>query len=245
MNINAYQIEYHISQKELKEYATFCYFKYLYRNGCIYNYTSIKLATKCKYSASFIRKSIKTFIAKGWCSMHGNNLIFNKSTSFNGTESKIRLYNEVNIKRISIKEILEYFELQIIGLHDSKFSKIKKLKRDLKSNKISIRHKAEDYADSIGKKTKAQRDTLPDETAKLKLSNGKLSRIFGCSAGKASKIVNTLARKGFITIHRKINKTKLTGKLCDRAIRVAKDLGYSYGYGNHLFVVETLEFTIN
>jgi len=245
MNINAYQIEYHISRKELKEYATFCYFKYLYRNGCIYNYTSTRLATKCKYSASFIRKMVKIFIDKGWCRMHESNLIFNKSTHFNGTESKIRLYDEINIKRISIKEIIEYFELQIIRLHNSKFNKIKKLKRDLKSNKNSIRHKAEDYADSIGKKTKAQRDTLPDETAKLKLSNGKLSKIFGCSSGKASNIINRLCKKGFITIYRKVNKTKFDNKLSDRAIGVAKNLGYSYGYGNHLFIVETLEFTIN
>lgn len=244
MNVNAYQIEYHISQKELKEYAAFCYFKYLYRNGCIYNYTSVKLATKSKYSASFIRKSVKVFIAKGWCRMHGDNLIFNKSTTFNGVDCK-KLYDKIEIKRISIKKIIEYFELQIIKLHNGKFSRVKKLKRDLKSNKTSVRHKAENYADSIGYKTQEKRDTLPDEIARLKLSNEKLSRMFDCSAGKASALVNKLARKGFITIHRQTITKKYSGLIGNKGVKIAKDLGYSYGYGNHLFIVETLEFTIN
>jgi len=177
--------------------------------------------------------------------MHGDNLIFNKSSSFNDSESKIKLYDKIKIKRLSIKEIIEYFELQIIALHQGKFNRVKKLKRDLESNKTSVRHKAEEYACSIGKKTKEERETLPDENAKLKLSNIKLTNIFDCSSGKASKVINNLARKGFITIHRKTNKLKFESDLPNKAMSVAKKLGYSYGYGSHLFVVETLEITIN
>lgn len=244
MNINAYQIEYHISQNELKEYAAFCYFKYLYRNGCIYNYTSTKLAYKSNYSASFVRKSVSLFLAKGWCRMHGKNLIFNKSSSFNGTESKIKLYDEIKHKKLSIKELLDLFKLQIFVIHNSKLNRLKKVKRDLKSNKTRIRHRAENYADSIGKKTEQQRSKLPNESDKLKLSNGKLSRIFNCSAGTASNLIKRLAYKGLIEIHRKSSAIKFNGVIPKHGHSIAKDLGYSYGYSNYLFIVETLEFVI-
>lgn len=244
MNINAYQIEYHVSQKELKEYATFCYFKYLYSNGCIYNYTSIKLSTKCKYSASFIRKSIKTFIAKGWCRMHGNNLIFNKSTSFNGTQSKIKLYDDVNIKKCSIKEILQYFNLQIIKLHDSKFSRLKQLKADLKSKKVTVRHRAENYADSINKRTEAERAKLPNETSRLKLTNRKLTKIFNCSAGKASGIVKSLEIHGFIKVYRETKKGWTPEKVTSAHMKHLKEMGVSFGMSNWIFRVLPLEFTI-
>ncbi len=244
MNVNAYQIEYHISQKELKEYAVFCYFKYLYRNGCIYNYTSVKLATKSKYSASFIRKSIKTFLAKGWCRMHGDNLIFNKSTSFNGSKSKIKLYDEANIKGCSIKEILIFFNLQIIKIHNSKFNKLIKLESDLKSNKTSIRHKAENYADSIGLKSEAQRGTLPNETTRLKLTNKKLTRIFNCSAGKASGIVKSLEFHGFIKVKRETQKGWLPNKVTIGHMKHLKEMGVSFGMGHWIFRVLPLEFTI-
>jgi len=244
MLIDAYQIEYHISQKELKEYAAFCYFKYLYKNSCIYNYTSQKLAIRTKYSPSFIRKNVKLFLEKGWCRMHGNNLIFNKSTSFNKTESKIKLYDDANIKNCSIKEIFLYFRLQIIKLHDSKLSRFKKLRSDLKSNKILIRHKAEDYADSIGLKTEAQRDTLPNETTRLKLTNKKLTKIFNCSEGTASGIVKSLELHGFIDVHRETKKGWTPAKVMNSHVKHLKGLGVSFGMSNWLFWVQPLEFTI-
>lgn len=244
MNINAYQIEYHISRKELKEYAAFCYFKYLYRNGCIYNYNSQKLATKSKYSAAFIRKHVRLFLEKGWCRMHGNNLIFNKSSKFNGTTSKIKLYEDINIKKCSIKEILQYFYLQIIRLHDSKLNRLKKLKSDLKSKKARIRHKAEDYADSINKKTEAQRATLPDETTRLILTNKKLTRIFNCSAGKASGIVKYLELHGFIRVYRETIKGWTPEKVTREHMKHLKEMGVSFGMSNWIFRVLPLEFTI-
>lgn len=245
MNINAYQIEYHISQKELKEYAAFCYFKYLYRNGCIYNYTSTRLATKSKYSASFIRKMVKVFLAKGWCRMHRDNLIFNKSSQFNGSNAIIKNYEEINIKGLSIKEIIEIFHFQRFKLQESRFEKKKKLKLDLISNKKSIRHKAETYADSIGLKTKAQRLKLPNETDKLQLSNQILKTMFGCSAGKASGIIKGFFKRGLITIYRDIKRQKLQVKVDSYMQEILKGMGASYAYGRYAFIVKPLEFTIN
>ena len=244
MNVNAYQIEYHISQKELKEYAAFCYFKYLFRNGCIYNYNSNKLATKCKYSPAFIRKNVKKFLDKGWCRMHSGNLIFNKSSHFNGTESQIKLYDEANIKKCSIKEILEYFYLQIIKLHDSKLSRLKKLKSDLKSKKAKVRSRAENYADSINKRTEAERAKLPNETTRLILTNSKLARIFKCSTGKASGIIKSLELDEFIKVHRETKKGWTPEKVTGEHMKHLKEMGVSFGMSNWIFRVLPLEFTI-
>lgn len=245
MNINAYQVEYHISNKELKEYAAFCYFKYLFRNGCIYNYNSNKLSTKCKYSPAFIRKNVKKFLDKGWCRMHSGNLIFNKSSHFNGTQSEIKLYDEANIKKCSIKEILRYFYLQIIKLHDSKLSRLKKLKSDLKSNKTRIRHKAEEYADAMEKANKKwKRGNLPNEMTRLKLTNSKLGKLFNCSAGKASGIVKFLEENEFIKVTRQIVK-KVVGVNTNKFnANQMKSYGASYWSGHCVFIVLPLEFTV-
>jgi hypothetical protein len=244
MWVNAYQIEYHISQKELKEYAAFCYFKYLFKNGCIYDYNSIKLATKCKYSPAFIRKNIKKFLDKGWCRMHSGNLIFNKSSHFNGQSKNINLYDEIKTKKASIKDILDLFHLEVLKISNSNLDKVKKLKSELKSNKTRTRHKAEDYADSIGFKTEAQRAKLPDETTKLKLSNTRLSKLFGCSSGKASGIIKRLEYLGLIKVDRKIVHKTIGVHTKNFNANQMKSYNASYWSGYHVFIVQPLEFTI-
>lgn len=244
MTINAYQVEYHVNRKELKDLAAFCYFKFLYKNGCIYNYNSQKLSYKSKYSASFIRKMMKRFLDKGWCRMHGNNLIFNKLKSFNGSEAQVEVKDKINIKGKTIKEIISFLELQIIRLHDSRFSRIKKLKRDLVSNKAKIRHRAEDYAESIGIRTDEQIAKLPNETDKLILCNKKLSRVLNCSSGKASNVVKKLERMGLIEVERKTEKGWVPNKVTPEHMKHLKEMGVSFGMGNWIFKVSPLKFTI-
>jgi hypothetical protein len=176
--------------------------------------------------------------------MHGDNLIFNKSASFNGTTSEIKLYDNANIKKCSIKEILEYFNLQIIKLHDSKLSRLKKLKSDLKSKKATVRHRAENYADSINKRTEAERAKLPNETTRLILTNKKLTKIFKCSAGKASGIVKSLELDGFIKVHRETKKGWTPVKVTSGHMKHLKEMGVSFGLSNWIFRVLPLEFTI-
>jgi len=244
MQVNIYQIEHHINQKDLKEYAVFCYFKYMYKTGCIYKYNSVKLATKSKYSASFIRKHVSVFLKKGWCRMHGENLIFNKSSNFNGSESKIKRYEKINIKGLSIKQIIELFHLHRITLQNNRFERKKKLKLDLKSNRKYIRHKAESYAESIGIKTPSQLLKLPNEIDKLTLSNQVLRSMFNCSQGKASAIINSLSKNGFIKIYRIIKKRMFDFNIGLYADEILKGMGASYTYGKYAFLVQPLEITI-
>lgn len=176
--------------------------------------------------------------------MHGDNLIFNKSSKFNKTESKIKSYEKINIKGLSIKEIIEIFYFQRILLQNRRFERKKKLNLDLKSNRKRIRHKAESYADSIGMKTKSQLLKLPNETDKLTLSNHVLKSIFNCSAGKASSIINSLSKNGFIKIYRIVKKRMFDFNIGLYADEILKGMGASYTYGKYAFLVKPLEITI-
>lgn len=177
--------------------------------------------------------------------MHGKNLIFNKSSIINGSQSKIKIYEEINIKGLTIKQIIELFQFQRFKLQNSRFEKRKKLKLDLNSNKKSIRHKAESYAELIGIKTNYQRLKLPNEIDKLKISNQILKSMFNCSAGKASTIIKEFNKKGLINIHRTVNKTKFNVKLDLYMDEILKGMGASYTYGKFAYLVKPLEFTIN
>lgn len=245
MQVNSYQVEYHIYQDELTEYAVFCYFKYLYRNGCIYNYSSSKLATKSKYSASFIRKYINIFIKKEWCRMHGKNLIFNKSSKINGSQSKIKQYEEINIKGLSIKQIIDIFRFQRFKLQNRRFERKKQLNLDLKSHKKAKRHKAENQLELMGFKTNVQKLKLPTEKDKLKISNQILKQMFNCSAGKASAIIKEFNKKGLINVYRTIKKSKFKDNITPYQDEILKGMGVSFTKGKFAFLYKPLEFTIN
>lgn len=192
MNINQLLIKDLIEINKLRYFAVFIKFKGIYGSGCVHNYSPYKFSYIAKLSRNSVKKYIDYFIDNGWCRMEGKNLIFNKFKSIDG--NKLNLKVKINAKK-TIKEIELLLYRELLRLKESQFNFNKKIYRDLKNpTGLAQLKKAKAYC----KKKGVNSEKLPSAPGMFKLSMIKIAKMFNCSVGKASGIIDELCMKKMI-----------------------------------------------
>lgn len=141
ITINTLLIENAIENGELKQLAVFIKLKSLFSNGCIYNYSYNRLSYISGISINVLKQCINFFKQKGWCSVHGKNLVFNKINKVDCGFQK-RLEKLVLIKKESYRDVIKRLKLIAVKSISNKFEYIKKVSRDYNNPTKSENHKA-------------------------------------------------------------------------------------------------------
>lgn len=192
MNINQLLIKELIEINKVRHLAVFISFKCIYGSGCVHNYSPSKFSHVTKLSRNSVKKYIDYFLENGWCRMEGNNLIFNKFKSIDG--NKLNLKVKINAKK-TIKEIELLLYRELLRLKESQFNFNKQLLRDLKNpTGLAQLKKARAYCRKKG----VNSEKLPSAPGMFKLSMIKIAKMFNCSVGKASGIIDELCLKKMI-----------------------------------------------
>ncbi len=192
--------------KKLRQYAAFLYLKSLYKKGCCYDYTQIKLAGDSGLSRASISRLVSAFIKYGWCHKHGENLMFKgrkhyKKQGFNKT---------FELQGTTIKEIINELYYIILKVKQGQLDKLKSVGRAIKTAKSSkVKRRLDDFLEKCNKK----KIDLPSQNDTLRFSSLTLGKMFGCSKSQAHRIIGGLGKKVIIIkgLRRYVNKVRIVG----------------------------------
>jgi hypothetical protein len=187
---NIKEIERIAAEGKLKSLGVFIIMKHRYRNGVIYNYTIKGLASEFGHSRVFIKKMIDFYIDSGWCVVNGRNLIFTRHGKLDKPNKFLKYKIDV-FYGITLKEVLYDLRLAILKRKQANLDYLKSIERcanrptNLKSHKWALK--------SI-KRMGLKRESLPPESANLKVSMSGFAKMFGCSRASAHGIVKSFKK---------------------------------------------------
>lgn len=198
MKINSCLIQKSIEYGELKELSTFLYFKHIFTNSCIYDYSQQSLSIKTGLSRTFIKKHISFFLDNGWAFFHGKNLMLAKVSKID--DNKKKLIIDINTDR-GYKYILEQLQCAYLKHKANQAKWYSNLCHDLNKMTSSQRNKK---IKTLSKKLDRFRYNEKKQffgesgNSKFRLSFKKIAEWFNCSVGKAHSIIKGLCQTGFI-----------------------------------------------
>lgn len=169
---------------ELLLFSKFVYFKYLYGNGVIYNY-SPSAEKRSGFSTNTVRSLCNKFISRGWCQLRQGHLIF---TPFHAILDQDRIRKTIRLAipkdKFNYKTILQALQYYVIR------TKIKQ-----------IRYAVHCKCDRVNPKKLLKLQTSSIESAankRTQLSYSAISQMFSCSLSHAKKIVDQLILNGWL-----------------------------------------------
>lgn len=226
-------IEHIIDDNLHVKYANFVHLKTVYSNSCIYEYSAKSLADKSKKSRTFIKQNIDFFLKKGWCRMHGNNLIFKTTNQLK------ELYEITQIRKCKLK----YKDLESLKL--SIYSKLIINKKKQVDYIIKMKHdllnpcKLKDHKRAI-QRFKGENVEINE---KFTISYLALSDLFNCSKSFAFKIMEKLINSNYLEKQRNI---VLILKDCSRKFFKSLCLDSSYfTFKNSLFKTDANNYILS
>jgi predicted transcriptional regulator len=184
-----------IDDKRLRELAFLVKLKSLFVSGCIHNYSATRLANISGLSRNTVKKYINFFLDKGYAIIDDNHLFFVKMSK---VEKKYGIRAIKVDTSLSVKQLINLFNKEIINNQVRRFNYLKKVKED------STNPMGQDALKKLKKAKKALRkisrsvDKLPNASDTYSVSIKKLSKHFNCSVGKAQGIVNSLCEENLI-----------------------------------------------
>jgi len=187
---NIKQIENVSSEGHLKKLAVFIILKHRYRKGIIYNYTIKGISSEFGFSREFVKKSLKFFLDSGWCVVRGRNLVFTRFGKLDKPNKFLKYKIDV-FDGIKLKEVIYQLRLAILKRKQANLDYLKKIERyanrptTLKSHKWALK--------SI-RKMGLRKESLPPESANLKVSMNGFAKMFGCSRASAHGIVKSFKK---------------------------------------------------
>lgn len=225
MYISYPTLEYIARHKLIKEYTFFIELKTLFANSCIYKETVKELPKLLNCSKSKVNRGIKVIIDENWGHWHSQNLILKSADNIHFLYSE---YKAKNFENVNSKDDI-YLAL---------------LKNKLK-RKQYIEDKISDLQSYSRKVVKAAYKKLGG--VKKVIDHGTsiktVSKVFNLSVASCSRILNTLAKKGLISIQKRFDSfgqfnyhTFLHLQSLHKGIFVSK--------GNNMIVKQTSIITI-
>ena len=173
--------------------AVFIKLKSLYKNSCVYGFSYRSLSAKSGISINTLKKTIKFFLDKGWCRMHGFNLVFEKIYRVDDTNKK-GVHVRFNLdKKHDYKYILKVLRLSLVKACGERFEFVKKISSDyIKPETLSDYKKAK----AVVKRLEVFKPI--SESEKFSISNRKVGSLFGRSKTTGSLLMKFGVANGFL-----------------------------------------------
>ena len=188
MYLNVDTIQQSIDDGDVKKFAAFLWFKTRYSNSCYYKWSFKSISDKTKMSRTAVRKYIPEFIKLGWCREHSKNLIFKKTKELYAT--KINQYVKINTNG-KIQDILNELYFVVLKRKANQFDYVKKLWKDKSNGKVQ----SSNHYKQIRKVCKG-REIKTSAIQGFSFSLSKIANLFNTSPSTASRIMQTLNKKG-------------------------------------------------
>lgn len=194
ISINISLIDKAILDGELKQLAVFIKLKSLFKNGCVYNCSYKRLSRISGISINVLKQCINFFKAKGWCRVHGKNLIFEKIKNVDFGSQK-RLEKLILIKKENYRDVIKRLKLIAVKSVSNGFEYIKKLSRDYNEPT-----RLEDY--KVAKAHVMKFGLSPiNENVNFSVSNYRIGKIIGGkSKSTASRLMKWASGKDLVKL---------------------------------------------
>ena len=188
IDINSILVEEMIKEDHLTQLAVFIKLKSLFSNGCVYNHSYKRLSVVSGISINTLKKCINFFKEKGWCRVHGKNLVFNKIFNIDGNKEKKLIKIRLN-KTENYRELVKRLKLVVVNACAERFKYIKQLSRDYNNPQ---RGRGKFYQSA---KKRVARIGLKEigENVRFSISNFKIGALIG---GKSKSSASRLMKWG-------------------------------------------------